>query len=463
MKKLSHILATALIYAKALAVYAGEVVHQKLFAHMHNQGMVLAANAFNKEERIAFEQILEGFQDALVLSRAASVYSTESTMMERASDIIWRPQPYVAQSFTGTDMTANFQDFTQLSVPATLGFSKSVPWSMTAKELRDALQEQRLGDAAKQKLASDINVACMLVAANQGTLVVKRTSAATGFDDVAQMDAIMNEQGVQAFDRYAAFSSRDYNNMASNLAGRGTMSGKPVTAYERAYVGNVSGFETFKLDYANRLLAKAGVTVTVNGANQYYTPKATSTAGTGEVGNVDNRYQNLIIGVVSGTVKVGDAFTIAGVNAVHHITKQDTGQLKTFRIAAIVSGGGGAGTIQISPPIISGTGATAAELEYQNVSAVPANGAAITFLNTVDAYVNPFWQKDALEILPGRYAVPEDAGTAVMRASTDQGIELVFQKFYDINTMKTKYRLDTLFGVVNKQPEMSGIILFSQV
>jgi hypothetical protein len=28
--------------------------------------------------------------------------------------------------------------------------------------------------------------------------------------------------------------------------------------------------------------------------------------------------------------------------------------------------------------------------------------------------------------------------------------------------MKTKYRLDTLFGVVNKQPEMSGIILFSQ-
>jgi hypothetical protein len=36
------------------------------------------------------------------------------------------------------------------------------------------------------------------------------------------------------------------------------------------------------------------------------------------------------------------------------------------------------------------------------------------------------------------------------------------QKFYDINTMKTKYRLDTLFGVVNKQPEMSGIMLFSQ-
>ena len=28
--------------------------------------------------------------------------------------------------------------------------------------------------------------------------------------------------------------------------------------------------------------------------------------------------------------------------------------------------------------------------------------------------------------------------------------------------MKTKYRLDTLYGVVNKQPEMSGIVMFAQ-
>ncbi|UOF82809.1 P22 coat protein [Caudoviricetes sp.] len=419
-------------------------------------------NAFSKEERVAFEDILEGFQDSLVLSRNVSVYNTDSTEMERANDTIWRPQPYIAQSFSGTDMTSNFKDFTQLAVPATLGFSKSVPWTLTAKELRDALQEGRLGDAAKQKLASDINVALMNVASQQGTLVVKRTAAASGFDDVAQADAIMNEQGVQSFDRYLALSTRDYNGMASNLAGRQTLNGKPLTAYDKAYVGMVAGFETYKLDYANRLTAAAGVTVTVNGANQYYTPKATSTAGTGETQNVDNRYQNLTIAVTSGTVKVGDCFTIAGVNAVHHITKEDTGQLKTFRVTAIVSGSGGSGVVQISPPIISGGGSTDAELEYKNVTATPANGAAITWLNTVAANVNPFWQKDALEILPGRYAVPTDAGTAVMRASTDQGIEIVMQKFYDINTMKTKYRLDTLFGVVNKQPEMSGIILFSQ-
>lgn len=419
-------------------------------------------NAFNKEERVAFENILEGFQDALVLSRNVSVYNTDQSMMERANDVIWRPMPYVAQSFSGTNQTSNFKDYTQLAVPASINTSRSAPWKMTARELRDALQEGRMGDAAKQKLASDINVSLMTVAANFGSLVVKRTAAASGFDDLAAADAVMNEQGVQQFDRFAALSSRDYNNMASNLANRGTMTGKPTTAYERAYVGNIAGFETFKLDYATTLAVRAGVTVSINGANQYYTPKATSTAVTGEVANVDNRFQNINITVGSGTVKVGDAFTIAGVNAAHAITKGDTGQPKTFRIVGIVSGAGGTGTVTITPPIISGGGATDAELQYKNVTATPANGAVVTFLNTATASVNPFWQKDSLEILPGRYMVPADAGVAVMKASTDQGIEVVMQKQYDINTMETKYRLDVLYGVVNKQPEMSGILLFGQ-
>ncbi|MCA3151812.1 MAG: hypothetical protein ING77_11600, partial [Rhodocyclaceae bacterium] len=42
------------------------------------------------------------------------------------------------------------------------------------------------------------------------------------------------------------------------------------------------------------------------------------------------------------------------------------------------------------------------------------------------------------------------------------GIELVMQKFYDINTMLTKYRIDGLWGVCAVNPEMMGRILFSQ-
>ncbi len=415
------------------------------------------ANAFNKEERVAFEQILEGFEDALVLSRNVSKYRVGDQMMERAGNTIWRPMPYIAQSFTGTDMTSNFQDNTQLSVPATLSYSKSVPWIMTALELRDALQEGRIGESAYQKLASDVNVALMTVAANQGTLVVIRTAAASGFGDIAQAEAIMNEQGVQQFERYCALSTRDYNGLAADLAGRDWTQGKVLTAYERARVGMIASFDTYKLDYANRLTAGTASGISVNGANQYYTPAATSTAGTGETSNVDNRTQTLAI-TATGTLAAGDCFTIAGVNAVHHITKLDTGQLKTFRVIT----GGGTGNITISPPIISGDGGTDAELQYQNVTATPADTAVITLLNIADAYINPFWQMDAFELLPGRYAVPTDAGAAVLRGTTDNGMEVVWQKFYDINTMNIKYRLDILFGVVCKQPEMAGIILFGQ-
>jgi len=422
----------------------------------------ISYNSFSKEERVAFENLLEGFQDALVMSRNVSIYNTDQTMMERTNNTIWRPQPYISRSFPGTDMTSNFTDYTQLSVPSQIGFNRSVPWIMTATELRDALQEQRLGNAAKQKLASDINVQVLNTASTLGSLVVKRTTAATGYDDVAQCEAIFNEQGVQFEDRYLALSTRDYNGMASNLASRQTLAGKALEAYDKSYIGEVASFGTYKLDYANRITAAAGGSITIDtrdSAVNYWVPKSVTTSpSTSERLNVDNRFQTITVSATA-SVQAGDCFTIAAVEAVHHITKQSTGQLKTFRVVAVVDGT----HLQITPPIVSAQGATSAELEYQNcVVNTKAANSAIVWLNTAASYINCFWQKDAIEILPGRYAVPSDAGVNVIRASTDQGIELVMQKFYNINTMKIQYRLDTLFGVVNKQPEMSGIILFGQ-
>jgi hypothetical protein len=422
------------------------------------------ANSFSKEERVAFENILEGFQDALVLSRNVAIFNTDQSVMERTNNVMWRPQPYIATSYAGTDMTTNFDDYTQLAVPATIGFQRSVPFVLTATELRDALQEGRLGDAAKQKLASDINVSVMNVAANQGTLFVKRSAAATGFDDVAQCEAIMNERGVQMEDRYLALSTRDYNGMANNLQGASRSFGNGISdqALRAGAVGRVASFETYKLDYANRKTAAAGgagITMsTLVAGNNYWVPKATAVATTGETSNVDNRYQTITVSSTT-SVAAGDAFTIATVNSVHLITKGDTGQLMTFRVISVPS----STTLVISPPIISAQGGSDAEIQYQNcVVNTAASNSAIVFLNTVTNFVNPFWFKDSIEILPGRYAVPQDAGAAVMRASTDQGIELVMQKQYDINTMRTKYRLDTLYGVVNKQPMMSGVVMFSQ-
>lgn len=420
----------------------------------------MPTNDFNKEERVAWEDICEAFEDDLSICHNFSTYTNDSREMERQNNVIWRPMPYIMQSQDGMNQTGNFQGATQLSVPASLGYYKSVPWELNAMELRDALQENRLGLSARQKIASDINTSCANVAALQGTIVVKRTAAATGYDDVSECEATMDELGIVSFDRIMGLSARDHNKMAGNLAARETINDMPTKAYRQSYVGNVANFETFRVGSAPRLTAKTAATVTFTSDVTPYVPAATQTAATGETSNVDNRYQNISVTVGSGTIAVGDCFT-AGVNSVHHITKQDTGQLKTYRVHAIVSGGGGTGVITISPPFISGEGGTDAELQYQNCTAAPVATDAITFLNTVTAYANPFWQKDALEILPGRIAL-DDAGLAVMRYTTPQGIELVFAKQTGIGNFRTQYRMDAFWGVCNKQPEMSGIMLFSQ-
>lgn len=422
------------------------------------------ANAFSKEEIVAFENILEGFNDALILSKNINIYNTNGVTMERARDTMWRPQPYIAQSFTrtvGSSIASNISTMTQLSVPSTLGFSQCSAWQMNALELRDALQENRLGDAAKQKLASDINLSVMDLAAAQGTLVVPISTAAGTYDDIAKCDSIMNEQGVMAGDRYLALSSRDYNGMAGNLAvaTRSFTGTKSANAYERSFVGEVASFQTYKLDYANRCNDNsASRTIATNGAQVRYVPKATTSSVAGVL-NVDNRYQTVTVSSTTG-ILAGDAFTVTGLEAVHHITKRSTGQLKTFRVISIVDGT----SMVISPPMIGANSSpTDAEQQYQNISVVSTSATApLNFLNIAASNINPFWRKDSIELLPGRYAVPDGAGVDVLRASTDQGIELVMTKKFDPLTFETLYTLDTLYGVVMTNPEMAGILLFNQ-
>lgn len=423
------------------------------------------ANTFSKQEIVLYDQALEKFNDELVLSALVVQEDFGDQELERANDVIWRPKPYISESFTGIDQTANFGDSVQLVVPAFVGTVQSANFTLTATELRDGSQESRLMDSKAQKLASDINVAIMNTAANEGTAVVAIATAASGYDDVAEADAIFNERGVPMGDRIMALSTRDYNKMAGNLAERQTMNEMPTRAYRESYVGKVAQFETHKLDYANRLAGATATTVTINGADQHLTPIATQASGNGyNLTNVDNRYQTITIAVGGSTIKVGDAFTIAGVNSVHNITKGDTGELMTFRVHEILTGGGGSGTISISPPIITNdVTQEAADEQYKNCSDTPADGAAITFLNTTLASINPFWHKGAIELNPSRLILPPNSNLRQIYSTTDQGVTLLMTSNSDIGTLKTQYRFDVFFGTTMLEPEMAGIMLFGQV
>jgi hypothetical protein len=416
---------------------------------------------FTRQEQAIFDEVIEGFDDQLVIGKLARTYNPlDAQEQARAGDRFWVPQPQISASYDGFDQTSNFGDLTELSVPVTIGYHKVVPQKFSSKDLRVESALRNRGAAAKQKLASDVNYALFSTVALQGSVFVKRTGTATGFDDVALADAALTEVGVPLGERVMVLAPRVANSMAGNLASRATTNERDATAYEKALINTgIAGFDVFKNDQSIRLAAAGGGATTVNGAGQYLEPKSTTTATTGEVSNVDNRYSNLTITATTyANIKVGDAFTIAGVNSVNMITKQDTGQLQTFRVVGKPS----ANVIQIAPAIISNGGSTRAGAEYQNVTATPATGAALTWLNTTTAELNPFFVRDSLLLVPGSYAVDPEDGWQVMRATTDLGIGITYTRQGEINDLSVKARWEVDFGTSLLNPQFAGVEMFGQ-
>mgnify|MGYP000293489403 CR=1 FL=1 len=417
------------------------------------------ANSLTKQEMVVFEKLVEGFDDALVIAKGATKFS-EGTPQDasRARDKWWIPAPMIGRSYDGSDATGHFGDVAQINVPVSVGFWKHSSKAFTANDLRNDFALDQWMKGAKQKLASDVNKSIFDTVALQGGTFSKRTSAATGYDDVADLDTRFARIGVANGDRMAFYAPSVMNAMAGNLASRSEDSQRSRSAYEKAMIrSDIAGFEVFKNDQEILLAAATGGATTINGANQRTVPAATSVAATGEEENKDNRYTDLVITATTyANIKIGDAFTIANVNAVHMVTKQDTGALKTFRVV----GKPAANTIRVYPAIVFG--ATDAEVEYQSVSALPANGAALTWLNTTAAPVNPFFKRESVLLIPGTFEVENGSGVISVNATTELGVQITYTKQTNINTLLSSCRFDLRWGTALTNPELAGAQMFGQ-
>lgn len=418
------------------------------------------ATSFTKQEQVMFDKVIEGFDDLLVIAKGADLYDPLTAQEAvNARDKFWIPAPMIGASFDGFDQSANFDGLTELNVPASVGYHKAVPKTLSSKNLRNTFAMDQYGKAAKQKLASDVNLAIFNTAALYGSLVSKRTTAPAGYDDVADLDTRMTRIGVPQDGRMAFYSPSAMNAMAGNLANRSEDSARSRNAYERALIRHdVAGFQVFKNDQEIRLAAATGGATTVNGANQRTVPAATITSA-GLEENKDNRYTDLVITAATyANIKIGDALNIDNVFELHLITKQNTGVLKTFRVVDKPA----ANTIRIWPAIIDAAEGSIGSKEYANVSATPANGATITWLNTVAAPLNPFFRKESLILIPGTFTVDPEDGWQVMRATTDLGIGITYTRQGAINDLSVKARWDIDFGTALLNPEMAGVQLFNQ-
>ncbi len=416
--------------------------------------------SYTKQEQVMFDNVIEGFDDMLVISKGFDLYNPLTAQEAvNAQDKFWLPAPMIGASYDGFDQSANFDGLTQLNVPASVGYHKSIPKTLSSKNLRNTYAMEQFGRAAKQKLASDVDLACFNTAALYGSVVSKRTGAATGYDDVADLDNRFTRIGVPQDGRMAFYAPSAMNLMAGNLAGRSEATERSRTAYEKGMIrSDIAGFEVFKNDQEIGLGAATGGVTTINGANQRTVPAATITSA-GLTENKDNRHTDLVITAATyANIKVGDAFTIAGVFELHLITKQSTGQLKTFRVVDKPA----ANTVRVYPAIIDAAEGSIGSKEYANVSATPANGAAVTWLNTVSASMNPFFRKESIILIPGTFTVTNGDGWSVMQAKTGLGIGIIYTRQGSINDLSCKVRWDIDFGTAILNPEMAGVQLFGQ-
>lgn len=161
--------------------------------------------------------------------------------------------------------------------------------------------------------------------------------------------------------------------------------------------------------------------VTVSGANQ---AGASLTVG----------------GLTAGdTITKGTVFTIAGVFAVHPLTGQPYAQLQQFVVTGDFVATGATGSIGIYP-------ALKAAAPNKTVSALPANGAGLTFVGGADGSYrqNMMFHRDAFTA--AFVPLPVLASCEGYTARLPNGISVRVMTFGDGNNDYERTRIDVLYG-----------------
>ena len=409
------------------------------------------ANALTNVPERMFEEFVESYDAGCVLSREATKSFPSVVDMQRAGDTFYVRQNYHASIVTGLDISGGSDtDVIERFVPTTFQTPNNVRFSLDAKEMRDPVHMREMGKASGLRLSAEIDKLLQEQIGLRATIVVKKVGAIT-WDDAAQADALMLSRGVGMSERKLFLNAFDHKEIAKDLGNRAYLGDVNMTAYERAKVPDIAGFQSFRMDQAYNLATAGTVTgLTISGATSHTVTAMTSSTPT------DNRQMAVTIaGANAANTKNGDVFTLANsgtaINAVHMIDKSDTGQAQTFRIVS----GGGTTSLVISPPIISAG-------PYQNVTASAANGATLAFVNNATKPINPFFAKGSVCLDYGRLEFPTDQGAKVMTATTKNGVPLIMSYAFNHLTGKTTVRATTFFAATVRDPEKVGFILASQ-
>lgn len=151
------------------------------------------------------------------------------------------------------------------------------------------------------------------------------------------------------------------------------------------------------------------------------------------------------------TVKKGEVLTIGSVLDVNAETKQSLTNLKQFVVTADTTCASNKCALPVSPTLFDSTSGA-----LQNISALPADNAAITFYGTTSATVYPqnlIFHKDAFTFATADLKLPRSAEMAARKVQ--DGISLRIWEGADITNDQFPTRSDVLFGFATIYPELA--------
>lgn len=414
------------------------------------------ANDFSSNVDIFFDEVVEMYEAMNMTAKNVSIYKPNAGNLQQSGQTFYRPVDMLTEVVDGRDVSSSYKDLAELTVPSTLteDHLRNTPVQLTGVDINSPHLRKQIVRASTVMLSNKVDTLVANEVADKATLAVINSGAIDDYEKAAEAETLMSEQQVTKGTRCMVLNPRMSVKLASNLAARETIQGKPLDAYERSMLPPVAGFMTYRSDYGKTITGSSGSGYLVNGTGQNLSPDAKTAAGLPQ----DNRQQTLTVDTGTAAA-VGDLFTIAGVNSVGRINKQDTGQLKQFRIIDIAGA-----DWTIYPAIIPADGSDQAQLDYANVTTTPADNAAITILNTVTQACSIFYEKSAVELITADWNTDELASTGkiVRKATTDSGIQIVMLTDSNQDTLQTKYRMFVWVNATVLDPEACGILLPNQ-
>jgi len=154
----------------------------------------------------------------------------------------------------------------------------------------------------------------------------------------------------------------------------------------------------------------------------------------------------------TGVLKAGDIIYLQGVNFVGPTSYENLGYQEGFVVQADVDAdAGGKAAVTISPGIVPNDLITPANAIYQNVTNSPADGATVTCLGvsvngTAATYREGYAFTSCGLTLAAPPQVANPGATYSKNSSTDTGITVGMNVFYNINTNTNLWRWDTYSG-----------------